>query len=134
MWVRRTEEELAEQQRRQHRDRKRGAVLFGFFVLVIVTFVSGWLETSRRGRFVFPAPETLSRLPFAIVAAVVCGFLAYKFRFDREQLLVICPECETSKHEDGVDDCACGGHFEKYETMKYVAQSEHSDEPLWPGG
>jgi len=128
MWVKRTEAELAEERKRQRRDHKRDAVLSGFVVLVFVTFVSGWLETYRRGRFIFPAPEPLSRLPFAIVIAVIFGFLMYKFKWDREQPLVNCPECETSKHEDGVDDCACGGHFEKYETMKYVAQSERSDE------
>ena len=119
MWVKRTDAEIAEERERRRRTRLRGAVLFGFFVLFIITCFFGWREAADRSRFTSPVVELLSRLPFALVAAIICAFLSYKL--DRKRPMMICPKCEATKYEDGVTACSCGGRFEKMEMMKYVA-------------
>ena len=119
MWIKRTEAELAEEQQRQRRRRLRAALLGGAFVLVLVTFFFGWREGGRRGRLTVPVRELLSRLPFAVTAGTVCSFILYKW--ERKRPTVICPKCETTKYDDGIMQCSCGGHFEPIETMKYVA-------------
>ena len=119
MWVKRTEAELAEERRRQHRSRLRVAFLSGAFVLILVTFFCGGREAARRGRFTVPVAELLSRLPFAIAAGAISSFGFYKW--ERERPTMICPKCEATKYEDGVIQCSCGGHYEPMEGMKYVA-------------
>ena len=71
MWVKRTEAELAEERRRQRHGRLRAAIVFGAFVLLLVTFFFGWREAARRGRFTVPVVELLSRLPFAVGAGII---------------------------------------------------------------
>ena len=119
MWVKRTEAEVAEERRRHRRGRLRAAVLFGAFVLLVVMCLFGWQEAGRRGRVVVPVSELLSRLPFAVVAAIICSFLMYKW--ERKRPMMICPQCEATKYDDGVTDCSCGGHYELMEGMKHVA-------------
>jgi len=119
MWIKRTEAELAEEQRRQRRSRLRAALLFGAFVLLLVTFFFGGREALRRGRFTVPVGELLSRFPFAIAAGAISSFVFYKW--ERKRPTMICPKCERSKYDDGVIQCSCGGHYEPMEGMKYVA-------------
>ena len=120
MWVRRTEAEIAKERQRQRRSRLQGAVIFGTFILLMVLCFFGWRESARRGRFVVPTEEMLSRLPFASVAAILFAFVMYKW--ERKRLpMMICPKCETTKYKDEVTQCSCGGHFEMMEVMKYVA-------------
>jgi hypothetical protein len=33
---------------------------------------------------------------------------------------VICPNCETTKYDDGIMGCSCGGQFEILSQMKWV--------------
>jgi hypothetical protein len=119
MWVKRTDAEVEEERKRERRSRRLGAVLGGIFVLLVVSVFFSRGEAAERGRVAVPVSELLSRLPFAIVAAVICAFLVYKSDDPRPR--VVCPKCEATKYDDGVRDCACGGRFENMETMKYVA-------------
>jgi len=50
----------------------------------------------------------------------IIGTLVW-YQCGRKRPMMICPQCEASKYEDGVDQCPCGGHFEMMESMKYVA-------------
>jgi hypothetical protein len=116
MWVKRTEAEIAEERKRQRCSRLRAAMLFGSFILVASTCLSG---ARRRGHLLVPADELLSRLPFAVMVGII-GTLVW-YQCGRKRPMMICPQCEASKYEDGVDQCPCGGHFEMMESMKYVA-------------
>ena len=117
MWVKRTEAEIAQEQRRQRRSRLWATAGVSGVILVICLFVSR--EAFRRGHVFVPADQLLSRLPFAILAGIISGFVFWKW--ERVRPTMICPDCEVTKYEDGVIDCPCGGHFEKMDMMKYVA-------------
>jgi hypothetical protein len=119
MWVKRTEFEIAEERRRQRRSRLRAAALFGVFVTLMTALTFGSREIEGRHRFTVPTSEILSRLPFSTVFGAVAAFAIYKFQ--RQRPTMICPECEATKHDDGISQCSCGGHFEMMESMKYVA-------------
>ena len=119
MWVKRTEFEIEEQRRRQRRSRLRVAALFGVFVTLLTALTFGGREIDDRHRFTVPTREILSRLPLSIAFGAVAAFAMYKFQ--RERLTMICPRCEATKHDDGISQCSCGGHFEMMESMKYVA-------------
>lgn len=118
MWVKRTEAEIAEERKRQRRGRLRAAMLFGAFVLVMVTCSYG--GHSYPHHLFVPANELTSRLPFAAMSGIICAFAFYKWG-GRKRPMMICPQCETTKYEDGVNQCPCGGHFELMESMKFVA-------------
>jgi hypothetical protein len=118
MWVKRTEAEIAEERKRQRRGRLREAMLSGAFVLV-TTCLFHWGETDWRGRLIVPADELLSRLPFAAMSGIILAFVLYKC--ERRRPMMVCPKCESTKYEDGVNQCPCGGHFEMMESRKYVA-------------
>ncbi len=50
------------------------------------------------------------------------GFIGTLMWYNLERKpMMICPQCEASKYEDGVTQCPCGGHFEMMESMKFVA-------------
>ena len=119
MWIKRSEAELVEERRRERRSRLRWALLFGAFVLLLVTFFFGGPEAFRRGRFTVPVAEILSRFPFAIAAGAISSFVSYKC--ERKRPMMICPKCEATKYDDGATQCSCGGHFETMDSMKYVA-------------
>ena len=119
MWIKRTEIEMTEEQQRRRRSHVRGAVIFGLFVATFTTVSFGWREAGDRHRLVVPTKEILHRLPGSIVFGAIAAVLIYKITGKRR--IMICPKCETSKHDDGVLNCSCGGHFENIEEMKHVA-------------
>ena len=119
MWVKRTEFEIAEERRRQRRSRLRAAALLGVFLTLMTALTFGSREIEGRHRFTVPTSEILSRLPLSIVFGAVAALAIYKFQ--RTRPTMICPQCEATKHDDGIRQCSCGGHFEKMEVMKYVA-------------
>ena len=49
----------------------------------------------------------------------ICSFVFYKW--ERKRPTMICPTCETTKYDDGISQCSCGGQFEMMEVMKHVA-------------
>lgn len=114
MWVKRTEAEIAEERKQQRRRRLRAAMLFGAFIFVTFTFYSG----RRHGRLLVHANEILSHLPFAVMVGFIGTLMWYNLE---RKPMMICPQCEASKYEDGVTQCPCGGHFEMMESMKFVA-------------
>jgi hypothetical protein len=120
MWVRRTEAEIAEEQRRKRRGRLVSAALFGVFITALTTFFFGWRESAQRGRFVIPFDEIRPRFLFCGAFGVVAAFLFYKWE-TRRRPMMICPQCEATKYMDDVSECSCGGRFEKVDVMKYVA-------------
>jgi len=119
MWVKRTELEIAEERRRQRRSRLRIAALVGVFITLMIPLMFGWKEIEGRHRFTVPADEILSRLPFSMIFGALVALAFYKCV--RERPTMICSQCETTKHDDGISQCSCGGHFEMMEVMKYVA-------------
>ena len=119
MWVKRTEAELAAERRRQRRSRVIAAVLAGALFLFMVTCPFGGGEGARRGRYVVPVSELLSRLPFGIVVGIIAAFVFYKWG-SNERPTMICPKCDATKYDDGIRECSCGGHYELMESMKHV--------------
>ena len=121
MWVKRTEAEIAQERRRQRRSRLWACALFGAFIMLMLTGLFGWQVAARRGRITVPANELLSRLPYATIAGILCGFVMYKW--ERKRLpIMICPKCEATKYADSLTQCSCGGQFEMMEVMKYVGR------------
>jgi hypothetical protein len=55
--------------------RLRGFILFGGFVFLLTLFFNGSRIASRTGLFFTPTDEIPSRLPFSIVAGLICGLL-----------------------------------------------------------
>jgi len=119
MWVERTESEVAEARQRQRRDKLRAASVFGGFTTVLVTFFYGWGDAWAEGRVTVPADQFLYRLQLAVVCGAICTLFYYKF--ERKRAMMICPKCEVTKYDDKLTECSCGGHFHKFEDMKYVA-------------
>ena len=121
MWVKRTEKEIAEEQRRQRNRHFRYAALVWTFVTVILTCVFSSKE--RRGQFVVPRDEILSRIPLVAVLGFVTAFGYYKCEKweKRKRPMMICPQCEATKYMDDTTKCSCGSCFEKMDDMKYVA-------------
>jgi hypothetical protein len=119
MWVKRTEAEVADERRRRRRSRLWAAAAVGAFVMLMCTCLFGRRESDERGRVAVPLDELLSRLPFGIVAGIICSSVFYKW--ERNSPMMICPQCETTKYEDGVSRCSCGGHYEPMESMKHVS-------------
>ena len=50
-------------------------ILSGGFVFVLTLFFNGMRTASRTGHWLTPTDEISSRLPFSIVAGVVCGLV-----------------------------------------------------------
>ena len=120
MWIKRTPSELAAEYRSQQRTRIKVAVVAALLVTVLVTFFFGWGDAARAGRITVPRTQLLSRLAVSVPAGVVFGFVCYWIgRYTRR--VMVCPQCETTKHDDGVTTCTCGGQFERMEAMKHVA-------------
>lgn len=117
MWIKRTEAEVAEERRRQCRNRAAWSLLPGAFVFLGVLFLR--LERVRRGAATVPDSELLSRVPIAVVAGGIYAIICYRWK--QKPPIMICPHCEAATHDDGVQTCSCGGRFEMIETMKYVA-------------
>ncbi len=120
MWIKRTEAVVAEEQRRQRRSRLSWALLPGAFFFLVVLFLRGTAEAARRGEWTVPADELLRRVPIALLAGGIIAVICYRAK--PKPPLMICPQCEATKHHDGVPICSCGGRFEMIETMKYVSQ------------
>jgi hypothetical protein len=126
MWVKRTATELLQEQRRKVRRRLRVATVFGFFVAALTLFFFGWQEAGVRGRIPVPVDEIVWRLPLSLTAGAIVGFLFFKFWGERSTM--ICPDCETTKYDDGICDCSCGGCFHKTEEMKHVTSHQDSSD------
>lgn len=122
MWVKRTDVEIAEERERRYRSKVRAAITVGLLVLVSGTCFFPSSIYLMEGRLLVPTSEYPSRLPFFLGLAIIIGVLWYYGTHTRP--LMICPQCEITKYEDGVTNCACGGRFEKMETMKYVAEPD----------
>jgi hypothetical protein len=122
MWVKRTEAEIAEARQHQRRSRLKDAAIFGAVVFPIFLFFFTKSESPQRGTLSVPSEEILPRIPFAFVAAIVFAFVRYIWQ-EKPLPVVICPECEATKYKDSVSECACGGHFEDIELMKYVPEA-----------
>ena len=118
MWKERTAAEIAAAQRRQRRSRLRTSAIFGVLIMLLATCLHGGPEAVRDGRFVVPRDELLSRLPFGVFAGSLCAIVVYML--GRKRPMMICPQCGAAKYEDGLSRCACGGHFEKQEAIRYV--------------
>ena len=55
--------------------RIRGFFIFGGFVFLLTLFLNGAMTMSRTGHFFTPTYELSNRLPFSIVAGLICGLL-----------------------------------------------------------
>jgi hypothetical protein len=121
MWVKRTEEEIAQEQQRQRRSHLRLTALVGAFVAIILAYC--FTSRERRGQHIVPADEIPSRIPMAVAFGFVVAFLYYKTE-KRVEPMMICPQCETAKYMDNKNECTCGSRFEKMDDMKYVREDE----------
>ena len=109
MWVKRTEQEIAKIKARSKGQIFRlqiGIAVLMAYVLYKVTVYMGQ-----------PSDRTL--FDGLIGVLCICIFLA-GIRYRRSQPIMICPKCEKTKPEDSQAICACGGHFELIDTMKWV--------------
>jgi hypothetical protein len=116
MWVKRTMPEIADERERLRRGRVRSAIFFSALMLVVVMGICG-----PRGAhyFVSSMREFLIRFPVALLPAGIFGIGTYYF--SRKRSVMICPNCEATKYDDGAITCSCGRRFEKIEEMKYVS-------------
>ncbi|MFN7141155.1 MAG: hypothetical protein ACK4UN_17640 [Limisphaerales bacterium] len=119
MWIKLTEQELLEKQRRTRRAHFRAAAIVGVSAAVLVMFAFGWREAGEHGRLIVPMHQISSRIPLAILAGSVSAFIV--FRHSRKRRMVICPRCESTQWAGGSEHCSCGTRFEDLESMKYVA-------------
>jgi len=117
MWVKRTEQELLELERKKKRSRPRGAIFLGISVFCIVLFLKTPEETGDIPHLT-RAYELPSLFPFAIVWGLVVGLVFYFFP-KRDRPVVLCNRCGKSKDKDSETKCSCGGTFEDIRTMKW---------------
>jgi hypothetical protein len=118
MWVKRTEAEIAAGKRRERLTDF--AALLGLSALcgAGATFCFSGFEPALPGQLFAPRSQWVSRIPFGIFFGG--GALFFLLRSPRKPPAMICPKCETTKHDDGNRECPCGGHFEETTAMKYV--------------
>ena len=118
MWQKRTEQEIAEARRQANRTRKFLAILFGAVAGVIFLFVRGRGWSLHHASPYVSWDEVPLRIPFALVAGLLAGWIIYRCRLPRRRTL-ICPHCDKTKFDDGLSVCACGKDFVDIETVKW---------------
>ena len=82
---------------------------------VSLTFVRG----TRYDRSYVPLDQAESRVPGSIIEGAIIGIIIY-YWFGRKKPKVVCPNCGNLKPADDSPECACGGHFESVDEMKWV--------------
>ncbi len=63
----------------------------------------------------FAARFMILFIPIVIVCAIIV-----RFTKRGKRRTVICAKCESTKYDDGVLTCSCGGQFESLARMKWV--------------
>jgi len=126
MWVTKTPQEMEETSKEAFTKSQpigMGVVyiVLGIFLMIPVFFNVGRL-TWRPSPFVRPMDDVMQRLPamvFIYLIAIIPMWVL-KVPILKKKKVVICPECEAAKDDDGDYGCPCGGHFVDIKTMKWV--------------
>src|SRR4051812_46966055 len=63
--------------------------------------------------------DVLRRLPLAFVVTPIFTYFFSKI-LPKKAKTMICRDCETTKRDDSVSECSCGGRFEDLDTLKWV--------------
>ena len=119
MWVKRTEAEIKARKRRDRRTYLMVVVGLSVVCGAAVTLLRSGMEPARPGQIIVPRDQVAYRLPFGIFVGGLAAFLLTRCR--PKPAAMICPKCEATKPDDGNSECACCGHFEKIDEMKYEA-------------
>jgi hypothetical protein len=120
MWVKCTEEEIAQAKARKQRQRMRWAIISG----VIICLLFGFIRSKRWRRHGYDSRlvrwgEVPGRLLFSIPFGIIGGYLLYRFELKPKRFMV-CPKCEITTQDDAELKCGCGGRFEHLDTMKWI--------------
>lgn len=123
MWVKKSQDELAQSRKGARRKERIEAVaLWLLFTVVGATFPS---YSEMRGFYILPISEIAERVPLTALLTLP-AFLFYWFwwgpRGGRKALGVpqVCLRCGSLKSSDGVDACPCGGMFANMDEVKWV--------------
>jgi hypothetical protein len=126
MWIEKTPQEIEGAPRRdtnrsQSEVRWTICIVLGVFLMMPVFFNVGRL-TWRPGPFVRSMDDVMQRLPvmvFIYLIAIIPMWVL-KVPILKKKKVMICPECEAAKNDDGDYMCPCGGRFVDIKSMKWV--------------
>jgi hypothetical protein len=123
MWIKRKTCELTQAKRDRKREKIKSAIIFAIIVSVPLIFVFGTKGALDQGSFLVPLAKIPFRFPFIIMFGVFLGLIRY---FLPGKPVVVCPKCGVTKYLDNFQQCACGGHFENIEEMKWIDERANS--------
>ena len=124
MWIKKSEPEIVEDEKRKRKITIRNGILFCFFLSIFC--IGHRIPTALRANlgwnFIWTRIITAERV---IVSVLVSGILSYIFfRFlKKKPKILICPKCEATKSPDGTFHCSCGGEFVDISNVKWMKHS-----------
>jgi hypothetical protein len=133
MWIRKTEEELKNEERIKSNSKFKishqgpFAVFLGTFICLLITDITGEdrLPPSEKPMSI---SEIFYNLPHTLLFCSIMAGLVYLWQyynreniFDKEESpTVICDKCNISKTQDGNNNCKCGGEYISIKEMKWI--------------
>jgi hypothetical protein len=121
MWIRMSDQELVDARKKRKRADRTivcGVALMGTVIVSATPRIkSGDPHLASLNEFL--ANYAVFFLPTLVLVAIVY-YLGKRGR-RRE---VICPKCDSTKYDDGLMHCSCGGEFDYLAEMKWVEFKE----------